>query len=396
MKKLTHSRFLLIAFTIGMLLVTACSPLAEVSLETVGQQGNEETAVVEAPVQVQEPVVSDTEAAVPEQTNPDQEIITQGLAELSAREQALVNLFETVNPAVVNIAIGSGEGSGFVIDAENGYIVTNNHVVAGGGSIVVTFSDGTELPSQIIGTDPASDLAVIQIDAEAKALTAVSLADSDALKVGQTVVAIGSPFGLQSSMTTGIVSGLDRLFPGAISPSGAVYQIPDIIQTDAAVNPGNSGGPLLNLQGQVIGVNTAIESPVRGSSGIGYAIPANIVSNVVPQLIANGQAQHPWLGISGGTLTAQLAQQLGLSETQKGILVREVVAGGPAAEAGLRGGNNPDIIVGIDGETVTDFDDLLGYIVQDTAVGQTVQLQVLRDGQVQTVPLTLLARPADA
>ena len=318
------------------------------------------------------------------------------LADLFVQEQAYVSVYEEVNPAVVNIVIGSGQGSGFLFDT-NGHIVTNNHVVASGGQIVVNFDDGRQLPATIVGTDPSSDLAVIQVDpSRVSDITPVALADSDALKVGQIVIAIGSPFGLQSSMTTGIISGLDRLFPGAVGPDGQSFQIPNIIQTDAAINPGNSGGPLLNLYGQVIGINTAIESPVRGSSGIGYAVPANIVSNIVPQIIANGRVETPWLGISGGLISEAAANALGLPTNQTGILIRDAIVGGPAAAAGLRGGNNPDVIVGVDGHAIVEFDDLLGYLVQQTVVGQTIQLQILWDGQPQTVSVTLSARPASS
>ena len=296
----------------------------------------------------------------------------------------------------MNIVIGSGQGSGFLFDT-NGHIVTNNHVVASGGQIVVNFDDGRQLSATVVGTDPSSDLAVIQVDPnQISDITPVSLADSDALKVGQIVIAIGSPFGLQSSMTTGIISGLDRIFPGATSPDGTVFQIPNIIQTDAAINPGNSGGPLLNLRGEVIGVNTAIESPVRGSSGIGYAVPANIVGNIVPQIITNGRVETPWLGIRGGLLDANTAVALGLPADQNGVLISEVISGGSAAAAGLRGGNNPDIIISVDGREIVEFDDLLGYLVQQTVVGQTVQLQILRDGQPQTVNVTLTARPTSS
>jgi 2-alkenal reductase len=266
--------------------------------------------------------------------------------------------------------------------------------VAGGNEIIVRFDNGLDLPATIVGTDPSSDLAVIQVDAsQITDITPVTLADSDALKVGQIVIAIGSPFGLQSSMTTGIISALDRLFPGAAGPDGTSFQIPDIIQTDAAINPGNSGGPLLNLRGEVIGVNTAIESPVRGSSGIGYAVPSNIVGNIVPQIIANGRVDTPWLGISGGLITEEAATSLGLPANQTGILIGDVINGGPAAAAGLRGGNNPDVIIGVDGREITAFDDLLGYLVQQTVVGQTIKLEILRDGQAQTVNVTLTARP---
>ncbi len=346
-----------------------------------------------------DPVV-ETAVDTPSQTdslNPVAETTANDpLASLFVQEEAFVSVYEQVNPAVVNIVVGSGQGSGFLFD-RNGHIVTNNHVVAGGGQIVVNFDNGRQLPATIVGTDPSSDLAVIQVDASTISdITPVNLADSDALKVGQIVIAIGSPFGLQSSMTTGIISALDRLFPGAVGPDGTAFQIPDIIQTDAAINPGNSGGPLLNLRGEVIGVNTAIESPVRGSSGIGYAVPSNIVSNIVPQIIANGRVETPWLGISGGLITAEAAATLGLPANQNGILIGDVIAGSPAANAGLRGGSNPDVIIGVDGRQINAFDDLLGYLVQQTVVGQTVELQILRDGQLQTVNVTLLARPSSS
>ncbi len=302
-----------------------------------------------------------------------------------------IGLYEQVSPAVVHINVGNGQGSGFVYDLA-GHIVTNNHVVEGAQILEVRFTDGRAIPAILVGTDPSSDLAVLRVDPTGLALTAVELADSDALKVGQFVVAIGSPFGLESSMTLGIISALNRSFPVG------TFQVPDIIQTDAAINPGNSGGPLLDLHGRVIGVNARIESPIRGSTGIGYAIPANIVQAVVPQLIANGTAQHPWMGISGLELTASNAGELGFSSEQRGILVSSVVSGGPAAQAGLQSANNNglggDVVVAIDNKPIATFDDLLGYIVQYTTVGQTVQLDVLRNGQVLTIPLTLQVRPS--
>jgi S1-C subfamily serine protease len=270
------------------------------------------------------------ESAVPAPAQP--EVVAQpaviesdDLVSLLAQQQAFIDVYEKVNPAVVNINIGNGQGSGFVYNSD-GYIVTNNHVVEGANRVVVTFADDTQLDARLVGTDPDSDLAVIQVDAEPGQLTSVALADSEALKVGQIVIAIGNPFGLENSMTTGIVSGLGRLLPSALAPNGASYNIPDIIQTDAAINPGNSGGPLLDLYGNVIGVNSAIASPVRASSGVGYAIPANIVNVVVPQLIQSGRVAHPWLGIAGGTLTADLAESLGLSANQRGVFVSSVSA----------------------------------------------------------------------
>ena len=226
------------------------------------------------------------------------------------------------------------------------------------------------------------------------------LGDSNALQVGQLVVAIGSPFGLANTMTTGIVSGLSRALPTEELGLGANFQTPDVIQTDAAINPGNSGGPLLNLDGEVIGVNTAIESPVRANSGVGFAVPANVVKIVTDQLRESGQVSYPWLGIAGGTLTPEGAEELGLPRDTRGVVISEVTPGGPAAIAGLRGidaatGRGADVVTGVDGLAVDEFDDLLGYIVQQTAVGQTISLEVLREGQTLTITLTLGDR-ADA
>lgn len=396
-KKINIKRLWPPVFIVLALLLAACGTLEAVVtnpvdpvISTVLEEVQPETAVLEEVEAVAETTVDTTETA----NAVTEAAANDPLADLFVQEQAYVSVYEQVNPAVVNIFVGSGQGSGFLFD-QNGHIITNNHVVAGGGDIVVVFDDGRQLPATVVGTDPASDLAVIEVAAsEISDITPVTLADSDALKVGQIVIAIGSPFGLQSSMTTGIISGLDRLFPGAVGPNGVPFQIPNIIQTDAAINPGNSGGPLLNLRGEVIGVNTAIESPVRGSSGIGYAVPANIVSNIVPQLIANGRAETPWLGISGGQITPETAAALGLPIDQTGILINEVIRGGSAAAAGLRGGSNPDVIIGVDGQPIVEFDDLLGYLVQQTAVGQTIELEILRNGQPQTVNVTLSARPA--
>lgn len=387
-------------FVVLALMLAACGAAETAVTNPITQTINSFTEEVQPETAVLEQVAPVVETAVEPATdslNPVAEAAANDpLASLFVQEAAYVSIYEQVNPAVVNIIVGSGQGSGFLFDRA-GHIVTNNHVVAGGNRIVVNFDDGRQLPATVVGTDPSSDLAVLQVDAsQISDITPVTLADSDALKVGQIVIAIGSPFGLQSSMTTGIISALDRLFPGAVGPDGTAFQIPDIIQTDAAINPGNSGGPLLNLRGEVIGVNTAIESPVRGSSGIGYAVPSNIVSNIVPQIIANGRVETPWLGISGQIITAEAAAALGLPTDQNGILVNEVISGGSAAIAGLRGGSNPDVITAVDGRQITAFDDLLGYLVQQTVVGQTIQLQILRDGQPQTVNVTLLARPSSS
>jgi 2-alkenal reductase len=298
------------------------------------------------------------------------------------------------------------EGSGFVWDI-SGHIITNNHVVSGADRISVTFSDGTTVAGRVVGTDPDSDLAVLKIATAAGALHPVRLADSGQVRVGQLAIAIGNPFGEQNTMTTGIVSALGRSLPvndGA--PQGPTYTIPDVIQTDAPINPGNSGGVLLDDQGRVIGVTSAIESTVNASSGIGFAIPSAIVKKVVPALIASGHYAHPWLGISGTSLTPELAKLMGLKENQRGALVADLTAAGPSARAGLRGSTRDviidgarqriggDVIVAFDGRPVKGFDDLVTYLVRNTTVGQTVALTVLRGGKEETLKVTLAARPA--
>lgn len=388
MNNLSGIRLFLLA---GVLFVLAgCSAWSDTA---VGPQLVVDTAVTEellAPV-------SPVELAPAIQEIPPTPLSEGDFAAVLAQEAAFVAVYEKVNPAVVHIGVNGGQGSGFVYDTQ-GHIVTNNHVVEGARTIVVTFANGQQLPAELVGRDPSVDLAVIRVNPNGQALTAVEMADSDTLRVGQLVVAIGSPFGLESSMTTGVISALNRLFP-AEGSNGMSYQIPNIIQTDAAINPGNSGGPLLDIYGRVIGVNSAIESPVRGSSGIGYAIPANIVQAVVPQLIGGGAAQHPYLGLSGIVLTAEVAQRVGLPTNLQGIYVSTVVAGGPAATAGLQGGGSDgaggDVITSIDGQPITEFDDLLGYLLQHTAVGQTVELQVLRNGTLYEVPVVLQARPGN-
>jgi len=399
MKQLSLSRLVLIPLVV--LLLSGCASLwqpqaspqeTSPNLPLISSQPEEDESIAAALPTL---VPARQETAAPQPLDP--------VTSLLAQQQAFIDVYQSVNPAVVNINVGSGQGSGFVY-SEDGYIVTNNHVVEGADRLVVTFADDTQLDARLIGRDPDSDLAVIKVESGAGTLTYVRLTDSDALKVGQIVIAIGNPFGLENSMTTGIISGLGRLLPSAQAPNGSSYNIPDIIQTDAAINPGNSGGPLLDLYGQLVGVNSAIASPVRGSSGVGYAIPANIVSVVVPQLIENGRVTHPWLGIAGGTLTADMAKALNLDADQRGVLVGSVTANGPADLAGLRGSsingsslNSPpfgaDIIVGIEGRSVKEFDDLLSYLVQHTRVGQTISLTVLRDGLSQDLPLTLQARP---
>jgi S1-C subfamily serine protease len=301
-----------------------------------------------------------------------------------------------------------GAGSGFVWDKQ-GHIITNNHVVAGADKISVTFYDGATLSGTVVGTDPDSDLAVVQVQAPADRLQPVQLADSTKIQVGQLAVAIGNPFALQGTMTVGFVSALGRLLPVESNNSqGPSYSIPDVIQTDASINPGNSGGVLVNDQGQVIGVTSAIISPVDASAGIGFAIPSAIVQKVVPMLIKSGHYEHPWLGVSGLSLNPDLAQAMSLKTDQRGALVAEVVPGSPADDAGLHGSDRQvqidgqdarvggDVIVAIDGQPVKTFDDVVTYLARATEVGQKITLTMLRQGKEQTIQVTLTARPKAA
>jgi S1-C subfamily serine protease len=338
---------------------------------------------------------------------------------LDAVEVILGDVYEVVAPSVVNIQVvqsvgdlpsghpdipaapedpsipsdpfgQQGLGSGFVWD-KAGHIVTNNHVVEGATRVTVTFYDDTAVPAEVVGTDPNSDLAVLQVEMDAEDLVPVKLADSTEVKVGQLAAAVGNPFGLEGTMTVGFVSALGRSLPVAstnmLAPS---YTIPDIIQTDAPINPGNSGGVLVDSDGFVIGVPTAIESPVRANAGIGFAVPAVIVQKIVPALIEDGAYAHPWLGISGTSLTSGEAEARGMDADQRGALIIEVLGDSPAAEAGLQG---DDLIVAIGDQPVKEFEDLVAYLARYSNVGESVRLTVLRDGRQRMIEVTLAARP---
>jgi serine protease Do len=281
-------------------------------------------------------------------------------------------------------------------------------VVEGAQEIEVTFSDELVADAELVGADPDSDLAVIKVDVPANELRPIRVADSKQVRVGQLAIAIGNPFGLEGTMTVGIVSALGRsMQAGEGFTGGPVYSIPDVIQTDAPINPGNSGGVLLNASGELIGVTTAIESPVRANAGIGFVVPASIVERVVPQLIENGNFAHPYLGITGISLYPDLAEAMDLARDQRGALVAEVVAGGPADKGGLLGSENQvtldgmdvnvggDVIIEIDGNPVQDMDDLIAYLSANTVVDQEVNLLVLRDGAEAEVQVTLEARPTE-
>jgi serine protease Do len=279
--------------------------------------------------------------------------------------------------------------------------------VDGATDIQVTFSDGTTVPATVVGTDPYSDLAVIKVDASTDKLNPVTMADSTKVKVGEIAIAIGNPYGLEGTMTVGNVSAIGRDLPSSRvdQNSGATYSIPLVIQTDASVNPGNSGGVLVNDQGEVIGVPSAIESSTGASAGIGFAIPAEIVEKVVPSLISNGKYEHPYLGISGNDMTPAISEAMNLPSDTRGALVQQVSPNGPSEKAGLQpstttvtingteGTVGGDVIIAIDGQPIKNMSDIIAYLAVNTQVGQTVQLTVLRDGQTKTVDVTLGSRP---
>jgi S1-C subfamily serine protease len=331
------------------------------------------------------------------------------LAQDSKKSLTLVEIFEKVESGVVRINVQrpaefvrgpSGIGSGFVYD-KDGHIITNAHVVESATKVTVTFLDGRSFKADIIGHDTFTDLAVVKVSTNRDALHPLELGDSSQLKVGEPIAAIGNPFGLSGSMTSGIVSALGRLLP----TQDRGFQIPDIIQTDAAINPGNSGGPLLNMRGQVIGINTAIQSERGDFAGVGFAIPSNTVKKIIPTLIEENTYHHPWVGISGRDIDPDLAEILGLKDA-RGFLVITVMENSPAALAGLKGTNETrevdgirhqiggDIILAVDDQPVRKIDDILIHLQREKSVGDTMSVQILRDGKVTNLVLTLSERPS--
>ena len=292
------------------------------------------------------------------------------------------------------------EGSGFVWSAA-GHIVTNEHVVESAEHVAVVFADGSEYEAAVLGADPDSDLAVLLIESPPDDLKAVTLGDSDTLSVGQTAIAIGSPFGQEFSMTTGIVSALGR----TIRSTAGNYSNPEIIQTDAPINPGNSGGPLLDRFGQVIGINAQIASRSGSNAGVGFAVPINTARRVVPELISNGSYKYAYLGISGASLTSELAEANGLPEDTRGVLIVEVVPDGPAAQFGVTGSEETkeidgvpypvggDVITAIDGVSIDGMDDLVAHLVENNRPGQTVTLEILSMDGMRTADVMLGERP---
>ncbi len=334
--------------------------------------------------------------------------------EPAGRPESLTELYRQVNPGVVSIhaqvsqggQVGEAAGSGFIIDNQ-GYIATNHHVVAGAGDIFVSFFDGAEAQAEVVGTDPDSDLAVLQVQDLPEGTHALPLGDSAQVQVGEWVVAIGNPFNIGSSMTLGIVSAVGRVIPAVARDTAGgfgSFSIPNAIQTDAAINPGNSGGPLINMNGEVIGVNAQIQSTTGVNTGVGFAIPVNILKIVAPALIQNGSYQWPWLGITGMSVNPTIAEANGLGN-QRGAYVLQVVPGSPADQAGLRGASEGfrgeqgfviptggDVIVEADGKDIESYDELLTLIAFKRP-GDTLELVVLRNGERLNLTATLEPRP---
>jgi len=321
-----------------------------------------------------------------------------------SKNLSLVEIFEKAEPGVVRVNVqrteenGGGVGSGFVFD-KKGHIITNAHVVKDAKKVVITFLDGRSYNAEIIGIDEYTDIAVVKVNTDLSSLEPVSLGDSSSLKVGEPIAAIGNPFGLSGSMTSGIVSQLGRLLP-----TDNQYSIPDVIQTDAAINPGNSGGPLLNMMGGVIGINTAIQSGTGGFSGVGFAIPSQTVAKIVPTLIEEGEYKHPWIGISGRDIDPDMAKVMELKDAV-GFLVITVIEDSPASKAGLIGSEKTisvegvdyvvggDIILAVDGIDVRKIDDILIHLQRAKAIGDEMVLEILRDNRTTNITIILQERP---
>ena len=319
---------------------------------------------------------------------------------------SLMEIFEKTEASVVQVNVRSADGrimpgsmgSGFVY-SDDGYIITNNHVIDNAEKVTITFLDGESYIAQIIGTDSDLDLAVLKVQPGSTYLQPIPIGDSSQLKVGQEIAAIGNPFGLSGSMTSGIISQMGRLLP---QDSG--YSIPDVIQTDAAINPGNSGGPLLNMKGEVVGINTAIQSATGEFTGVGFAVPSNTVKKVIPVLIEDGIFYHPWMGISGSDVDPELAKVRELNSS-KGFLIATVIEGSPAEDAGLQGITitkeidgreypmDGDIILKIDDVVVRKISDILVYLQREKSIGDEMIMTINRDGMLIEKVLLLGERP---
>ncbi len=325
---------------------------------------------------------------------------------LAEQEAMMMAIYDHIVPSVVRIvespgAFDASEGSGFVWDDE-GHIVTNYHVIRGEGKVRALFFNGDEYDAEIVGFDPAADLAVVKIYAPAENLIPARLGDSSDLRPGQFTIAVGNPFGQDFTMTIGIVSAVGRMIDSGFSQ----FAIPEVIQTDAAMNPGNSGGPLLDRYGLVIGINTQIRSDSRQNSGVGFAVPVDLAKRVVPSIIEHGEHRHSWIGISAQDVGKDLRDEAGLDSGLRGTLIQTVTTDSPADRAGLKGGEEQitvmgrpvmtggDVITSIEGERVTAIEDIIAYLALNTSPGDTVTLGVYRDGKQIEVEVELGERPA--
>jgi putative serine protease PepD len=343
---------------------------------------------------------------------------TSGQVQVEEDCLTAADVYERVSQSVVVITVSSsggafefpnsGAGSGIVLDVE-GHILTNDHVVSGADTVEVRFADGTIAPAEVVGEDPSNDLAVIVVDPSSVDLPEpVALGDTSALRIGDPVLAIGNPFNFEGTLTQGIVSGLDRI---QATGAGNARPLRNLIQTDAPVNPGNSGGPLLNCRGEVVGINTLIENPTGDNVnvGIAFAVSIDVAKRSLDDLEAGQTVSHPWLGIAGAPLTPALAEELGI-DTDAGVYVTYVAPEGPAAAAGVQGAfegeqeaaQSPelvpggDVITAVDGEAVTSVEELAGYLDSSKEAGDTVEVTIIRDGGEQTIEVTLEEWPAAA
>jgi len=407
-------RITMVTLVLGLLL-SACA---------INGVANDQTASVDpeiapnaVPISLAENQIDE---AKPESSGLAQNSALNADAIVAAHEEVISGIYERLVPSVVRIRsvrqfdqIGSlpgspgspeferSSGSGFVWD-DQGHIVTNHHVIVGADRVTVIFADNTELDATLLGSDPDSDLAVLQVEDSGHILPPVSLGDSSAVRVGNIAVAIGNPFGQEFTITSGIISAVGR----TIRSGNSQFSIPQVIQTDAPINPGNSGGPLLDRQGRVIGVNTQIISSSGANSGIGFAVPINTAKRVIPGLIEAGQYEYAWLGISGITLTGDTAELTGLPRNTRGTLIIEIAPGGPADSAGLHGSDSTntidgldfpvggDVIVAIDGSPIEEIDQLISYLIENTNPGEEVAIEFFRGGATkETLMVTLGKRP---
>ena len=365
------------------------------SLQAMAQLSNDNSSSDVSPNSLSSSISSSEAITLPKIFNKTENSVVQITSSSPTSNSLVIRNGEQIPQN--NVALASG----FVYD-QDGHIITNNHVISDPNSVEVTFVDGDSYSAKVIGKDLYSDIAVLQItdDGFQKHIPPLKAANSSALQVGEQVIAIGNPFGLSGTLTSGVVSQMGRVLPNDITG----YSISNIIQTDAAINPGNSGGPLLNNRGELVGMNTAIFSNTGVYAGVGFAIPSNMVQKVASSLLKNGSYEHPYMGISGITLSPEISNATHMNDT-KGILVVDITADSPADKAGLRGGDvltsvdghdirlGGDVIVAVDNQSVRAMEDLLSYLEEQKVVGDNIDLSVVRDGKTQHIDMILAARP---